>query len=104
MASVLQKKIGSNFEEVKTYCLRNEIIGKESIKSANETGLLSDEFVHIIKSTIKNYENPVIVKIHESTSIYVSKELLAIEELNDFKNVVKSVCNFSCIDDKLRWQ
>jgi len=101
--TLLPKKNGSRFEDVKTHCLNNELIGIESIKSAQESGMESNEFVHIIKSVLKNYEKPVIVKIHDSTSIYINKELLAIEELSTFKNAVKSICNFSCFDNKARW-
>jgi serine/threonine protein kinase len=102
--NILPKKKGSRFDEVKTLCIGNELVGLESIKSSQETGLETDEFVHILKSSLANYAKPVVVKIHDSMSIYVNKELLAIEELSGFKNVVKSICHFSCLDNKSRWE
>jgi serine/threonine protein kinase len=104
MNRFLPKKTGSGFSDIKTHCLNNELIGKETIKSAQETGMGTDEFVHVIKSKLKNYEKNVVVKIHDSNSIYIAKELFAIEELSTFKNAVKSICNFSCIDNRSRWE
>lgn len=101
---LLPKKTGYRFREIRTYCFDNEIVGKETIKSAQESGMGSNEFVHVIKSNIKKYDKPVVVKIHESNSIYIKKELLAMKELTNFKNIAKSICNFSCIDNKLRWE
>jgi hypothetical protein len=81
-----------------------EIMGKKSIKSSEETGDETNEFVHVILSELTKYKLPIIVKIHDSDSYFVEKELFALDKLADFENSVTKICDFSCMDDKSRWK
>lgn len=114
-------------------CLGNEIVGKKSIKSSEETGDEIDEFVHVILSELTHYQldaksfgtkgrrtvdlvglcpnawnvveaSPIIVKIHDADSYFVEKELFALNQLAGFENSVTKLCDFSCLDDKSRWK
>lgn len=119
----LKKNAGSRFKDVHTVkiCKSSDLIGIQSIKNSNEGG---NEFVHIIhsllfadenapewavskikgiKSILKEYNKPVIVKILDESSIFVKKELNAIRILADYEYSVKMICNFSCMDNMLRW-
>jgi hypothetical protein len=63
--------------ELEDSCNKNEIIGIESMKS-------SDEFVHVIRSVLHQHGLSVVVKIHDSHSYFVEKELFALNRLADF--------------------
>ena len=89
---------------VEQSCLGNEIVGKKSIKSSEETGDEIDEFVHVILSELTHYKLPIIVKIHDADSYFVEKELFALNQLAGFENSVTKLCDFSCMDDKSRWK
>jgi len=90
--------------ELKESCKNNEIVGVQSFKSSDETGDGTDEFVHVIRSVLQKHRFPVVVKIHDSQSYFVEKELFALNRLADFENSVKKICDFSCLDDKSRWK
>jgi len=90
--------------EIENSCKNNEITGIQSIKSSEETGDEPNEFVHVIKSVLDKYNTPIIVKIHDSVSYFVNKELIALHKLSEFEHSVKKICDFSCIDDKTRWK
>jgi serine/threonine protein kinase len=93
---------GSN--EIEESCKSNEIIGIQSIKTSEETGDEPNEFVHVIKAVLDKYDVPIIVKIHDSVSYFVEKEITALNKLSEFENSVKKICDFSCLDDKARWK
>jgi serine/threonine protein kinase len=108
--SHLLKQKRSRFNDVNTIkiekntnCKNNKIVGIKSLKSSEEMGSDIDNFVSIIQSKLENYNNPVIVKIHDARNIMVLKELAAMRRLKGFDNVVKYICDFSCMDDKSRW-
>lgn len=108
--SHLLKQKRSRFNDVNTIklekntkCKNNKIVGIKSLKSSEESGNDIDNFVSIIQSKLENYDNPVIVKIHDARNIMVLKELAAMRRLKGFENVVKYICDFSCMDDKSRW-
>ena len=106
-AEKLEKGRKSRFSEVYTIqisCEKNKIIGNETIKSSQETGLADLNFVHVIKSILTEHIFPVVVKIHSSFSISIKKELIALNRLKNFQNSVKLICDFSCMDDKHRWK
>lgn len=86
--------------ELEDSCNKNEIIGIESMKSSDE----ADEFVHVIRSVLHQHGLSVVVKIHDTHSYFVEKELFALNRLADFENSVKKICDFSCLDDKSRWK
>jgi serine/threonine protein kinase len=99
----LSKKSRSRLLNIETYkisCANNEIIGKKTLKSADE----SDDFVHVIQSVLQKYNVSVILKIHEADDKYLlNKELVALKKLINFENSVKYICDFSCMDNKDRW-
>lgn len=108
--SHLLKQKRSRFNDVNTIkiekntnCKNDKIVGIKSLKSSEEMGSDINNFVSIIQSKLENYNNPVIVKIHDVINIMVLKELAAIRQLKGFDNVVKYICDFSCMDDKSRW-
>ena len=90
--------------QIEASCKNNEITGMQSIKSSDETGDEPNEFVHVIKSVLDNYNKPIVVKIHDSVSYFVDKEITALHKLSDFEHSVKKICDFSCLDDKARWK
>ena len=92
------------FTEMNESCKNNEITGFQSIKSSEETGDEPNEFVHVIKAVLDKYKKPIIVKIHDSVSYFVEKEITALNKLSEFENSVKKICDFSCLDDKARWK
>jgi serine/threonine protein kinase len=98
----LNKKAGARLLNIETYkfnCEQNKLIGKKTLKSAEE----ADAFGHVIQSVLANQTN-VIVKIHEEKNIYfLENELKALKTLANFENSVQYICDFSCMDDKSRW-
>lgn len=101
----LPKTGGARMRDVHTVklCKENKLLGYQSIKAAEETGLEEDEFVHVILSRLKDHDFPVIVKIHDENSIYTKNELRYLKKMRDFENSVKMICHFSCMDHKPRW-
>lgn len=99
-----KKSRSPDVDTVKISCENNKIIGNETMKSSEETSMNDEDFVHVIKSILTEYNKPVVVKIHSSSTIQVKKELLALNKLEDFQNSVKLICDFSCMDDKTRWE
>ena len=122
---VLRNMKGGELLEIESSCKNNEITGIQSIKSSEEdensddhrsvefrrdaenvveasTGDEPNEFVHVIKSVLDNYKKPVIVKIHDSVSYFVEKEITALNKLSEFENSVKKICDFSCFGCGIR--
>lgn len=101
----LPKTGGARMRDVHTIklCQENKLLGYHSIKSAEETGLKEDEFVHVILSQLKDHEFPVIVKIHDENSMYTKNELRYLKKMRNFENSVEMICHFSCMDHKPRW-
>lgn len=99
-----KKSRSPEVDTVKISCENNKIIGNETMKSSEETSMNDEDFVHVIKSILTEYNKPIVVKIHSSSTIQVKKELLALNKLEDFQNSVKLICDFSCMDDKTRWE
>jgi serine/threonine protein kinase len=98
----LKKKGGSRFKDIHTVkiCKSSDLIGIQTIKNSNEG---SNDFVHVIKSVLKEYNKPVIVKILDESSIFLQKELNAIRRLADYEYSVQMICDFSCMDNMSRW-
>ena len=114
-------------EQNKTQCQQKEIIGIQTIKASDEVGLEDQEFgmkivaeggeflpthfgrrqkcvVHVIRSVIQQTNLPVIVKIHHASNLFVQRELQALSHLQTFENSVHKICDFTCMDDKGRWE
>jgi serine/threonine protein kinase len=104
----LKKTGGSRLRDVRTYklyCESNRLVGYKSLKSAHE--LSENEFTHVIMSKLKTLKDPVIVKMHEAGSPFAQRELAIMKLLMNTtieRNIVKYVCDFTCNDDKSRWE
>lgn len=90
--------------DIEKSCKKREIVGTRTIKSADEAGMERDNFVHVLESYMTKTKLPVIVKIHDSEGVFVRRELRAYESLKGFENSVQKICDFSCMDEKARWE
>jgi serine/threonine protein kinase len=84
----------------KVNCGKNLLLGYKSIKAAEETSMHQDEFVHVIKSKLQNYNEPVVVKIYDNAARHLISEIRILEKINGYKNTARLICHFSCKDDK----
>ena len=87
-------------ESYKIYCGKNLLLGYESIKAAEETSMDKDNFVHVIMSTLENYNEPVVVKIYDSENGHLYTEINILKKVKDYRNTARLICHFSCNDDK----
>lgn len=102
---LLKKKGGSRFKEFQTIkvCKNNKLRGKQTLKDARESGMDTNNFVHVIKSVLDTYDKPVVVKIMDAENLFVDQEIRAIKHLQNFEYSVPMICHFTCMDDKKRW-
>lgn len=103
----LSKRGGARFTDVATYkvsCEGNQLLGKESFKSASEVGSSDQDFVHVIRSILTDHNQPVVVKMHLAGTYFIQNELAIMSKLEGYDHVVQKVCDFQCNDDKKRWQ
>jgi serine/threonine protein kinase len=84
----------------KVNCGKNLLLGYNSIKSAEETSMYPNDFVHVIKSKLENYNDPVVVKIYDSENRHLHSEIRILEKINGYKNTALLICHFSCKDNK----
>jgi serine/threonine protein kinase len=84
----------------KVNCGKNLLLGYKSIKAAEETSMDKDNFVHVIISKLKDYNEPVVVKIYDSENRHLNIELKILEKIQDYRNTARLICHFSCKDDK----
>lgn len=99
----LPKCFRSRIYDMTTYkvnCGKNLLLGYKSIKSAEETSMHPDDFVHVIKSKLENYNDPVVVKIYDSENISLLREIKILERINGYRNTAILICHFSCKDNK----
>lgn len=87
-----------------TVCKSNKLLGINTIKGYEETGIDADDFVHVIQTIMKDYDEYTIVKIYDDRSISLKREMKAFEKLHSFRNSVRMICNFVCMDEKERWK
>lgn len=102
----LQKTRNSRIYAMDTYklnCGQNLLYGFESIKSAEETHLDKEEFVHVIVSILKDYDKPVIVKIYDANNPMLYREKQILKRIDGYRNAVELICDFSCDDDKKKY-
>lgn len=102
----LPKKGGARFKDVDTFkvvCENNDIIGINTLKAADEVGQGVNEFTHVLLSHLGQTQREVIVKMHDGQSRFIKHELKLLNRLQSFRNCVKLICDFSCKDDKNRW-
>lgn len=74
------------------------LIGLKSIKSPYE----SDDFIQVVLSKTKESESPLIVKIQEPGK-FLTNELNVQKILKDQNNVIKYICDFPCLFNKVVW-
>jgi serine/threonine protein kinase len=84
----------------KVNCGKDLLLGYTSIKSAEETSMHPDDFVHVIKSKLQDYNKPVVVKIYDSENRHLHSETRILEKINGYKNTARLICHFSCKDNK----
>jgi serine/threonine protein kinase len=99
----LPKCLGSRILDMETYkanCGKNLLIGYKSIKAAEETSMHPHDFVHVIMSKLKNYKEPVVVKIYDENNYHLPIEIKILEKIQGYRNTAQLICHFSCKDDK----
>ena len=99
----LPKTARSHIVGMETYkinCGKNLLLGYTSIKSAEETLMHPDDFVHVIKSKLENYNEPVVVKIYDSENGRLYTEINILKKVKDYRNTARLICHFTCKDDK----
>jgi serine/threonine protein kinase len=99
----LPKCPGSRIRDMTSYkvkCGKDLLLGYKSIKSAEETSMYPNDFVHVIKSKLENYNDPVVVKIYDSENISLLREIKILERINGYRNTAILICHFSCKDNK----
>ena len=99
----LPKCPGSRIRDMTSYkvkCGKDLLLGYKSIKSAEETSMYPNDFVHVIKSKLENYNDPVVVKIYDNENISLLREIKILERINGYRNTAILICHFSCKDNK----
>ena len=99
----LPKCFRSRIRDMTSYkvnCGKNLLLGYNSIKSAEETSMYPNDFVHVIKSKLENYNDPVVVKIYDNENISLLREIKILERINGYRNTAILICHFSCKDNK----
>ena len=102
----IEKGSKSRIYDMETYkvnCGKNLLTGIKSIKSADETSMHENDFVHVLISELENYNKPVIVKVYDTKNFYLRREINILHALYSYRNTVDLICDFSCIDDKNRY-
>lgn len=103
----LNKCSQSRISEMETYkvnCGKNLLVGIKSIKAAEETSMHKNDFVHVIVSALKNYNEPVIVKVYDSHNFHLPIERRILQKINNYRNTAHLICDFSCNDIKSRYE
>jgi serine/threonine protein kinase len=95
----LPKCFRSRIRDMTSYrvnCGKNLLLGYNSIKSAEDP----NDFVHVVKSKLENYNDPVVVKIYDSENEHLGIEIKILERINGYRNTAILICHFSCKDNK----
>ena len=90
-------------ESYKINCIKNLIIGYETIKASEETSQYKDDFVHVVLSKLKDYTEPVVVKIYDNNNFHLDIETKILEVINGYRNTATLICDFTCDDNKERY-
>ena len=90
-------------ESYKINCGKNLLRGYHTIKSAEETSIHKDDFVHIALTKLKDYDKPVVVKVYDADNIHLHIELNILKQVIGFRNTPRLICEFSCNDDKNKY-
>ena len=76
---------------------------QKKLLTPSQTPSASNPIFNELKTRLKYYRKPVIVKIQnddENTRIKRELSILHLLGAHDFQNIPKLICEFSCIDDK----
>jgi serine/threonine protein kinase len=100
--SLLKKNVISKQKDIYTYklnCKKGKIIGLKTLDIKNNSDLY--EAIHVIKGKLKDYKNEIVIKVYESDSYFLQKELSIYNMLKivHFENYINPICVFSCNDD-----
>jgi len=90
----------TGMETFKVSCGKNLLIGYKTIKASEETSMHKDDFVHVVLSKLKDYKEPVIVKVYDKYNFHLHIELKILQTINGFRNTAQLICEFACDDDK----
>jgi len=93
----------TGMESYKINCGKNMLLGYNTIKAAEETSTHKDDFVHVVLSILKDYNEPVVVKVYDENNIHLHIELKILKKIKGFRNTAHLLCDFSCADDKNRY-
>lgn len=94
----------NGMETYKINCGKNLLVGMSSIKSPEETSMHENDFVHVLTSQLKDYNEPVIVKVYDHNNFHLPIELNILHTINGYRNSAYLICDFSCNDVKQKYE
>jgi serine/threonine protein kinase len=83
-----------------TNCNNRELIGKKTLDIKPRYYGEYDEALQVIKGELKDYKEPIVMKVYKTTSHLLNIELYIYKLLKqyNYKYYVKPICIFSCND------
>ena len=90
----------TRMESYKVNCGKNLLLGYKTIKASEETSMHKDDFVHVVLSKLKDYKDPVVVKVYDKDNFHLHIELKILQTINGYRNTAQLICEFTCDDDK----
>jgi serine/threonine protein kinase len=90
----------TGMESYKVNCGKNLLLGYKTIKASEETSMHKDDFVHVVLSKLKDYKDPVVVKVYDKDNFHLHIELKILQTINGYRNTAQLICDFTCDDDK----
>lgn len=93
----------TGMESYKVNCGKNLLLGYKTIKASEETSMHKDEFVNVVLSKLKDYKEPVVVKVYDKDNFHLHIELKILQTINGFRNTSKLICEFICDDNKNKY-
>ncbi len=82
-------------------CKANDLVAFKTIKSADEVD--AEDFVHVALSKLVKQNKTIVVKIHEADTEFAVKEVKSMKTLAKYRNVVRYICSFECLDNFEKW-
>jgi serine/threonine protein kinase len=93
----------TGMESYKINCGKNLLLGYKTIKASEETSMHKDDFVHVVLSKLKDYKDPVVVKVYDQDNFHLHIELKILQKINGYRNTAHLICEFTCDDDKNKY-
>ena len=87
----------------KVNCGKNLLLGYKTIKASEETSMHKDDFVHVVLSKLKDYKDPVVVKVYDKDNFHLHIELKILQTINSYRNTAQLICEITCDDDKNKY-